>query len=260
MPEMLCGSRVRVASSRRSYTVVSIAALWEAIRKNQVDAVERLLDSGMSVLATDEHANTAAHLAAEAGNLAILRLLRERGAPLDRLNWIDQSPLSLAAWKGHLSVVKYLCAQGAPTHGPNLNTAPLGTAAAAGHLEIVKYLVEQRHVPLNALERPFGATPLFVAASFFQLDVVRYLMARGADPTMPNAQGETACSRVKHIMQLPSTKPTSAKAKLFNDLVACLGGNGVNAARVDPPRGTGKGSNGLLSYLIKPKKEWHFWL
>jgi len=46
---------------------MSIAALWEAIRKNQVDAVERLLDSGMSVLATDEHPRpqtTAADLAA----------------------------------------------------------------------------------------------------------------------------------------------------------------------------------------------------
>ena len=239
---------------------MSIAELCEAIKRNHVDDVKRFIDSGMSVLATDEHENTVAHLAAEAGNLEILRLLGDRGAPLDRLNWIDQSPLSLAAWKGHLPVVTYLCEHGATTHGRDLNTAPLATAAAAGHLEIVQYLVEQRHVPLNSLERPFGATPLFVAASFLKLDVVRYLMGKGADPTMANAQGETAMSRVKQIMQIQPKKPTPDEAKLVNDLLACLGGEGVKPSHVAPPNGAGKGSTGLLSYLIKPRKEWHFWL
>jgi uncharacterized protein len=234
--------------------------LCEAIKTNRVDDVTRLLDSGVSVLATDAHENTLVHLAAEAGNLAILRLLRERGAPLDRLNWIDQSPLSLAAWRGHLPVVKYLCAQGAPTHGPNLNTAPLSTAAAAGHLAIVQYLIEQRHVPLNALERPFGATPLFVAASFLQVTVVRYLLLKGADPTMPNAHGETALRRVQHVMQLRPAPPTSAAAKRFHDLVICLGGSRATSTRVAPPRGTATGSPGLLAHLIKPKPEWHYWL
>ena len=239
---------------------MSVAELWEAVQKNHVDDVKRLLDAGMSVLATDEHENTLAHRAAEAGHLATLRLLRDRGAPLDRPHWIDQSPLSLAAWKGHLPVVKYLCAQGVPTHGPDLNTAPLSTAAAAGHLAIVQYLVEQRHVPLNALERPFGATPLFVAASFLQLVVVRYLLVKGADPTIPNAHGETALSRVQRLMQLQPTPPTSAQAKRFHDLLICLGGNGAKSTRVAPPRGAATGSPGLLAHLIKPKQEWHYWL
>ena len=238
---------------------MSIAALREAIQKNRVDAVQRLLDSGLSALATDEHQNTPAHLAAEAGHLAILHLLRERGAPLDRLNWIDQSPLSLAAWKGHLPVVRYLCAQGVPTHGRDLNTAPLATAAAAGHLEIVRYLVEQRHVPLNALERPFGATPLFVAASFLRVAVVRYLMAKGADPAIPNAHGETAMRRVQHVLRLQRKPPTPANVKRVQDLLACLGGAGGTPSRVAPPNGTTEGSSSLLSHLIKPRKEWHFW-
>ena len=238
---------------------MSVAELWEAVQKNHVDDVKRLLDAGMSVLATDTHENTLAHRAAEAGHLAILRLLRERGAPLDRLNWIDQSPLSLAAWKGHLPVVKYLCAQGVPTHGPDLNTAPLSTAAAAGHLAIVQYLVEQRHVPLNALERPFGATPLFVAASFLRVAVVRYLMAKGADPAIPNAHGETALSRVKRLLHIQPKPPTPAVAKRFHALVACLWGHGVQSTRGGPPRGPANGSPSLLAHLIKPKHQWHYW-
>jgi hypothetical protein len=54
--------------------------------------------------------------------------------------------------------------------------------------------------------------------------------------------------------------PTPAKAKLFHDLVACLGGAGGKPSRVAPPNGPAKGSPGLLSHLIKPKQEWHFWL
>jgi len=238
---------------------VSISELCDSIKKNHVEDVKGLIDSGISVLATDEHKNTVVHIAAEAGNIEILRLLSDRGAPIDRLNWINQTPLSLAARNGHLPVVKYLCEKGATTHGRDLNTAPLGAAAAAGHLEIVKYLVEQRNVPLNSLERPFGATPLFVAASFLKLDVVRYLMEKGADPNIATAQGETAISRVKQIMQGQPNKPTPDEAKLFNDLLACLGGESVTSRRVSPPSGAGTGSKSLLSHLIKPKKEWHFW-
>jgi len=238
---------------------VSVSELYESIKKNHFDDAKRLIDSGMSVLATDEHQNTVVHIAAEAGNLEILQLLGDRGAPLDRLNWINQTPLSLAARNGHLQAVKYLCEHGATTHGLDLNTAPLGTAAAAGHLEIVKYLVEQRNVPLNSLERPFGATPLFVAASFLKLKVVRYLMEKGADPNIANAKGETAISRVKQIIQGQPNKPTPDETRLFNDLLACLGGESVKSKRVSPPSGAGKGSKDLLSHLIKKRKEWHFW-
>jgi ankyrin repeat protein len=229
--------------------------LWDAINENRRADVARLLDSGLSVLVTDAHENTLAHLAAAAGHLEIVRLLADRGAPLDRLNWIDQSPLSLAAWKGHLPVVKYLCARGVPTHGRDLNTAPL----TAGHLAIVQYLIEQRHVPLNALERPFGATPLFVAASFLRVTVVRYLLLKGADPTMPNAHGETALRRVQHVMQLRPAPPTSARAKRFHDLLICLGGTGAAAPRGAPLPGARAGSPSLLAHLLTPKPEWHYW-
>ncbi len=238
---------------------MSISELWESIKQNRGDDVKRLLDSGLSVLATDEHQNAAVHIAAEAGNLEILRHVADRGAPLDCRNWINQTPLSLAAWHGHLQVVKYLCEHGATTHGPDLNTAPLSTAAAAGHLEIVTYLIEQRHVPLNALERPFGATPLFVAARFLRLDVVRYLMGKGADPNIPTARGETASGRVRRLMQGPPKTPTPDEAQLFHDLLACLDGDLAEPRRVSSPRPAGKEPKGLLSYLIKPRKEWHYW-
>ncbi len=238
---------------------MSISALREFITKNRVDDVKRLLDSGLSVLATDEHRNTLVHFAAEAGTIEILRLLNDRGAPLDRLNWINQTPLCLAARNGHFEVVKYLCENGATTHGPDLNTAPLGAAAAAGYLEIVKYLVAQRSVPLNALERPFGATPLFVAARFLRRDVVRYLMEKGADPTIANAQGETATGLVEQLMQGQPNRPTSPGATPRDDLSERRGGPSEKARPASPPSGARKEAQGLLSHLIKPRKEWHFW-
>ena len=238
---------------------MSISALCKSVKENRVDDVKRLLDSGVSVLATDEYRNTLAHIAAEAGSLESLRLLIDRGVPIDRRNWINQTALSLAARNGHLAVVSFLCERGATTHGFDLNTAPLGAAAAAGHLEIVKYLVEQRSVPLNALERPFGATPLFVAARFSRLDVVRYLLEKGADPSIPNTQGETAASRVKQLMQDQPDTPPSAEAAPRHNLVAPRDDPRVKPRFTPPPSGAGKGTRSLLSHLIKPRKEWHFW-
>ena len=237
---------------------MSISALCEAIKQNRIADVTQLLAAGASVLATDAHQNTVVHLAAEAGHLAILRLLGDRGAPLDRRNWLQQTPLSLAAWHGHLEVVQYLCEHGATPHGRDLNTAPLSAAAAAGHLEIVKYLVEQRHVPLNALERPFGAPPLFVAARFGRLDVVRYLMGKGADPTLATAHGETALGRVTHLLHGQPQTPTPGEAKRIYDLLACLSGKGVTSRPVPPPRGASHAPRSLLSHLIQPRKAWHF--
>lgn len=229
------------------------------IEKNRVADVKRAIDSGVSVLATDDRRNTPVHMAAEAGALEVLRLLRDAGAPIDRPNWIHQTPLSLAARNGHLRVVEYLCERGAVTHGLHLNTAPLGAAAAAGHLEIVKYLVEKRHVPVNSLERPFGATPLFLAARFFRLEVVRYLMEKGADPNIANAHGETVIGRVEQIGRGQPGKPTPDDAKLFDDLLACLGGEGVKTPRPASPARPPKAPKSPLSHLIKPRKEWHFW-
>lgn len=150
------------------------------------------------------------------------------------------------------------CQQGAPTHGRHLNPAPLGTAAAAGHLAIVQYLIERRHVPLNSRERPFGATPLFIAASFLQLNVVRYLLANGADPAIPNAHGETALRRVQQLMHLRPKQRTPDEAKLFTDLLTCLSGGSVEPRHTAPP--SGAGPQGMLAHLIKPRKEWHYWL
>lgn len=238
---------------------MSIPALFVSIKKNSVEELKRLLDSGLSVLATDDHGNTLAHSAAEAGHVEILQLLKERGAPLDRLNRIHQTPLSLAARGGHLEAVQYLCEHGASTHGRDLNTAPLGAAAAAGHLAIVKYLVEQRNVPLNALERPFGATPLFVAARFSRPDVVRYLMEKGADPTISNAQGETAADRVAQLLLGQPDKSEPAEAGPDSDLSARRSCPSEKLRGGPPPRGAPKGIENLLSCLVRPRKDWHFW-
>jgi hypothetical protein len=235
------------------------SALRESVEKNRVVNVKRLIDSGVSVLVTDDRRNTPVHMAAEAGALEVLQLLSDTGAPIDPPNWIGQTPLSLAARNGHLQVVKYLCEHGAVTHGPHLNTAPLSAAAAAGHLEIVKYLVEERRVPVNSLERPFGATPLFLAARFSKLEVVRYLMDKGADPNIANAQGETALGRVERLVHAQPGKPTPAKAELLNGPLACLGGGDAKTPRVSPSAGPPRAPKSLLSHLIKPRKEWHFW-
>jgi len=206
---------------------MSLEEFFEAIKKGDVQTVKSLIDTGVSLSATDDKQNTALHIAADTGNLEIVTLLLDKGSPVDYLNWVDETPIALAARKGHFEAVKYLCDRGATLHAPDIAPTPLGEAAAMGHFEIVRYLVEQMHVPVNYRGRPFGQTPLFGAATFGQLEIVRCLMEKGADPNIPTSIGETAITHVQETIRLAKTQRLSDDGiKSLEALLDCL--RGVN--------------------------------
>ena len=68
--------------------------------------------------------------------------------------------------------------------------APLAYAAYNGHLEIVDYLLK-RGAEINAKTQN-GSTALFFAARFGHIEVVKLLLRNKADATVANENGETA--------------------------------------------------------------------
>jgi hypothetical protein len=88
--------------------------------------------------------------------------------------------------------------------------------------------------------------------------VVRYLMGKGADPTLATAHGETTIGRVTQLLHGQPHPPTPGEVKHVHDLLAGLSGNRVTSRPVPPPRGAGQASKSLLSHLIQPRKAWHF--
>lgn len=89
--------------------------LLEAIRQGDVAAVRKLLDGGASANAKYRYDRSALSFAADRGSLEIVTLLLERGAAVDAQDtYYRMTPISAAALKGHVEILKALLAKATP--------------------------------------------------------------------------------------------------------------------------------------------------
>ena len=89
------------------------------------------------------------HKAAEKGNLKRVKLLLEQGGEKDASDGLT-TPLREACENCYFDVVQYLVEQGASLDkAGNNGWTPLLVAAYEGHLEIVRYLLELCQILAN---------------------------------------------------------------------------------------------------------------
>eukprot|EP00741_Cyanophora_paradoxa_P007978 tig00000133_g7718.t1 len=125
------------------------------------------------------------HVAAMNGHGAVVRLLLERGAPVDAKDKSGLTALSFAARNGHVDVARLLLERGADPAlpcGPS-SLQPLRIAAMNGHGAVVRLLLECG-APVDA-KCESGLTALSYTAQNGHVDVARLLLERGADPELP---------------------------------------------------------------------------
>lgn len=67
---------------------------------------------------------------------------------------------------------------------------PLHYAVARGYGDVVMLLLEQQNIDKNPQDNE-GLTPLHLAAERGDLNLIKYLMGRGADINIPNFDGKT---------------------------------------------------------------------
>lgn len=131
------------------------------------------------------------YTAAERGDLAAVNnLLSVRGVDINKSGLYQQSPLFIAAMKGHTAIVDRLLAAGANKEKPNVNQAtPLYIAAFGGHLPIIERLLA---AGVNK-DKPNikQSTPLFAAALNGHVAVVDRLLVAGADKEKSNVNQAT---------------------------------------------------------------------
>lgn len=83
-----------------------VAALY-----GKLETVQRLVEKGASVVATDVFGNTALHKAADSGNLELVKWLIEQNVNVNAANHDGSIPAYIAAVCGHFQIVKCLIDQ-----------------------------------------------------------------------------------------------------------------------------------------------------
>jgi ankyrin repeat protein/mono/diheme cytochrome c family protein len=152
-----------------------------------------LLENGGNPNVPTLNGLTALSGAALRGDVDAMRLLLDKGADVDAKNGAGATALMAAAANGSAAAVRLLLDKGADVHvRTKLGETALGNAAGAGVAETVAMLLD-RGVDVNA-RNSRGYSPLMLAAGSdaMNADIVKLLLAKGADTTFSADYDETA--------------------------------------------------------------------
>ncbi|KAL5702050.1 hypothetical protein ACHQM5_027318 [Ranunculus cassubicifolius] len=184
-----------------------------AILESQLSTAFYLLEKGANPDIADDSGQTSLHYAAGIGNKKLLHLLLSKGANVDALS-TNGTALQKAALGGKQEVVKLLLNHRA---NPNLNyrhvCTPILASITTNSLRCMQLLLEAGADPKA---RGLGITPLELAATDGQADIVLTLLKSGANANQANKEGmrpiEVAAlngkNQVVEIL-LDKTKPIS---------------------------------------------------
>ncbi|HEV3333677.1 MAG TPA: ankyrin repeat domain-containing protein [Bryobacteraceae bacterium] len=197
------------------------------------------------------------------GNAEMLRLLLDRGADLSQSSGNHTTPLLIALLNGQVGLANELLERGADPNAAddyhraalfaaidlrNFNHEKYGDLPTDGRdpLDLIKALLKKGAdpnrrtdtVPVHGLMQfdaswvNFdGQTPFVRAALSGDLEVMRLLLASGADPNIATTQGTTALMAAAGINWIPGQTYSHSEAEYVDAVKLCLDrGAPVNAA------------------------------
>jgi polar amino acid transport system substrate-binding protein len=160
-----------------------------AIKNDNDGALVTILFRGFDANTLDSEGRHGLHIALMEGSLKVAKTLLDlSGTKVDTRSKQDETPLMMAALKGHTQFAKRLIARGADVN--KTGWTPLHYAATGGHVEMIKLLLEE-HAYIDT-ESPNKTTPLMMAAEYGSEAAVKLLLQEGADTRVKNQLGLNA--------------------------------------------------------------------
>ena len=270
----------------------AIRTIIRAAQNGDTDALRSALDAHpdlIDAMGGGIKKATALHLATLHNRHAIIRLLIERGADLNRRDFPDNAaPLHFAAMQGDLETIRMLVQAGADidgegddyevgvlgwatcfrqtredvadyllSHGARLN---LWTAIALDRVEEARALIAHQPSLLGSrmTRNQHRRTPLHHAGAKNRLRIVRLLLELGANPNATDATGATALTTVSQENADPAVIDALLAAGATLDLRTALNlGRYAEAEamlRDDPSRIGPDGSDTIALHLAVNRK------
>ena len=173
-------------------TVVQAAAyddLLQAAELGDVRGIERLLDRGSDPNTADAKGNTLLMIAAREGHKDVVWTLVRRKANANRRNQHGDTALMMASVRGDREIGRMLIEFGG-AEVKHAGWAPIHYAAFYDKPEMIRYLLA-KGADKDALA-PNGYTALMLAARSGHTDVARVLLQEDADINVRSPDGLTA--------------------------------------------------------------------
>lgn len=171
---------------------------FDAIQRDDAAAVRTLVARGFDPNTVNPKGEPALIVAIRGPALKVVNaLLESPKTQVEVRTANDESPLMLAALKGHYETCQHLIARDADVNKPGWT--PLHYASTSGHVAIMRLLLDN-HAYIDAAS-PNGSTPLMMAAMYGTVDALKLLIGAGADPTLKNAKGLDAMDFARQVQR-----------------------------------------------------------
>jgi len=173
-------------------TVVQAAAYDDLLRATEMgdtSAVERLLERGADPNTTDAKGNTLLMIAARSGNRELVWSLIRRKASATKRSQVGDTALMMASLRGDREIARMLIEFGG-AQVKHSGWAPIHYAAFEDRAEMIRYLIA-KGADKDAVA-PNGYTALMLAARGGHLAAARALLYEDVDVQVKGPGGETA--------------------------------------------------------------------
>ena len=170
--------------------------LYVAIKRGDLDQVERHVHWGSDINQIDIEGQTPLHESARIGKIVIAHLLLKNGAQVNQLNNFDQTPLDLAILNGRIQLSELLITKFNADF--DATESLFDVVHANNHDRDVFRFLARQGANINSFDSN-GLTPLIIAVKNQQRLTAKQLIANGADVNLADKQGQTPLALAKTL-------------------------------------------------------------